>query len=190
MIDRCHLDAEAAAWAEAAALTALENEPDSSERLVETYSHDLTANRSKLKALYDLRLSGEIDAQEFAGLKSSYQEEILKLEKALTCMSNRRDRNRETVKNLFDFAQSAADLFKLSEDDWKRYVGGLLAESYVLTLGKLVIRVHPLLAPLCRLEPPKTPSQRVRGRLNAARFPQLCQRRELNPFPIFMSDVH
>jgi len=36
MIDRCHLDAEAAAWAEAAALTALENEPDSSERLVET----------------------------------------------------------------------------------------------------------------------------------------------------------
>jgi len=175
MIDRCSLDQEAAAWAEVAILQDLSAQPNPAVQLAEQHTKALAQAKSKLTALYDLRLSKEIDAEEFAHLKAYYLDGISQLERALFSLQSRAERNRETVKNLFDFARQASDLFKIDEDDWKRYIATLLAEGYVLTRGELKIQIHPLLKALIKIEPPETPPQQVQKRLSPAKNPQLCR---------------
>ena len=170
---RCKLNPEALEWAREAILSH-EETFDSLPELLKQDEASLKTVRSKLEGLYELRLSGEITADELKTLKTKYQPEADHLERNVERMTHLTERNRQTVDNLLSYVATADALFQHGDDKVKRQIARLLADHYLLTLGELVIQPHPLLEPLIALEPPEGPRDKVRDGPLGPQIPFLC----------------
>ena len=76
----------------------------------------------------------------------------------------------ESVRNAVDFASTALWRFENGDESIRRRVADRLGTDFYLTLGKLEIRVHPLLVPFLTVGPGETGSGQLKrtqlGQLN------------------------
>ncbi len=173
-VGQCQLHPTAIAWAK----EALEEVPNISHQnpigQLGTLRSDLVAVQKKLAGLYELRLNGEITADEMQSIRSKFQTEMSRLELAIERTEHLNERHCRTTGSLLAYASDAWMTFANGDDKVKREIARSLAQSYVLTQGTLVINPHPLLAPLLTLEPPKLPSDKVQRVTVGHQNPLLC----------------
>jgi len=124
--------------------------------------------RDRLGRLLELRLSGEIEADEYQQFKVEAQSEIASLESAVQDRAAKAKRDQESLESAVRFATVAAKDFASGEVKTKRAIATALSESYLLTLGSLQIQPHPLLDRIRTFEPPKTPLHKVGIGTNAS----------------------
>ena len=174
LLDRCRLDAQGAAWAEQALLRDDQSGSEAIGPLIANHQAALTQAKKKLSGLLDLRLGGELTADEFQELKAKYQRQIDMAEGAIDRLNRYGERRQQNVKNLIAYATRAADLFARFGEKVKREVATVLGTGHLLTLGHLELQVHPLLRPLLALERPKDGPHKVQTEPHGAPSPQLC----------------
>jgi len=133
----------------------------------------------KLSRLIELRLSGEISADEFVGLRARYQKEVVEQRHEADQTSLRH----EALRNAIRFGVTARDRFQSEDLKLKRQIAQAFASKCVLTQGKLEIEPHPLLARVATLEPPKEPGHKVRPGSRRAHIHTEWTWRESNPRP-------
>lgn len=111
----------------------------------------------RLNALFVMRENNEITGEEFVARKKLHQQEILRTNSEITEEANRVQQNAKAVRGALRFLSAAPPRFDAGSVRERREIASLLAESYVLTLGKLHIRPDPLLLKISTFEPPETP---------------------------------
>ncbi|MBX7135758.1 MAG: recombinase family protein [Fimbriimonadaceae bacterium] len=170
---RCRLNPAAVEWAREAILA----QPEALESLPVMLKRDeaeLKTVRSKLEGLYELRLNGELTADELKSLKAKYQTQSDRLERSIERLAHLGERNRQTISNLLTYLTTADELFDRGDDKIKRQIARLLADQYVLTLGELRVQPNRLLEPLITLEPLHEHPDMVRTGTRTPENPLLC----------------
>jgi site-specific DNA recombinase len=127
----------------------------------------LEAVERKLGRLIELRVSGEITAEEFVRHKLQYQEELndRKTEGEKTRLRH------SALRNAIRFGIEAKGRFQSEDTKLKRQIAQTFVSKCVLTQGRLRIEPHPLLALVAGLEPPKTPADMVGSRAMRPEIP-------------------
>lgn len=115
----------------------------------------------RLNALFVMRENDEITAEEFVQRKRVYQQEIIQINNEISEEATRIQRNAQAIRGAVRFLNAAPLQFDAGTVRERREIASLLAESYVLTLGKLHIRPDPLLQKISTFEPPNLPSDMV-----------------------------
>lgn len=174
VLDGIRLDPAVAAWAEAAINQDLARDSAWAPTLLRTYEQNLADVRSKLDRLLELRMAEEISAEEFRATKERYERDRTQTELALKRLKTRGETNLAAMSNALVFASRAAGAFVRAPEKLKRQIATNMAEAYVLTQGKLRVRIHPLLRQLSALEPPRDPHQRIRTKAFVPADPRLC----------------
>ena len=173
-LNRCHLDEEIAAWARQAIDEHLAQDAPWAPPMVQQHQGVVDDLESKLKRLLEMRLSNEISADDYRSRKGEYEADLQNRKSALDRLNNREETTRKTLDNYFRFVTMARDAFIRADHKTQRHIAARLAEAYVLTLGKLEITLHPLLAQLYMLEPPKSGPHQVQRAKVGPTNPQLC----------------
>jgi len=130
----------------------------------------------RLDALFTMRENGEISTDEFVQRKARYADELNALDRTITESGELVASNANAVRQAVQYLNEAPPRFPDASLEEKRETASVLAESYVLTLGKLSIRPDPLLLKVATLEPVKTDSDPVHGDAPGCKNP--TQRRE------------
>lgn len=115
-------------------------------------SQVLAAARRRRERLFEMREDGEIERDEFTERKARLDAEIREIESAGRAAESRRKNARSSVENALAFCSNAQERFANGDARDRREVACLLAEKYVLTLGRLEITLHPLLVRMCAFE--------------------------------------
>lgn len=121
--------------------------------------------------LLELRLAGELNAEEYRQEKYKTLDEIGQIEERLHGLNEKDDRDRTTFKNVIRFATHGPDAFRVADTRDKRAIATVLASEYRLTLGDLEITPHPILAKICTFEPPQAGELQVRSRPRGPKSP-------------------
>lgn len=173
-LDACGIDEQTVGALEAIARRHDLDEPASQVAIEDQQRRALAAARQKLDRLLELRLAGEIDAEEFQAHRSESQGEIAKLEAAFQQLATKSARDQMTLENCIHFAANAYRDFAGGSVKTKRAIATALSDSYLLTLGKLAIEPHPLLDRMRAFEPPKSPPQQIGAGDSASLNPLWC----------------
>jgi hypothetical protein len=138
-----------------------DEQPPVDPKVVKEHAERIRIFEQKLERLIELRLAGELDAEEFSRIKAQTQEELAGARRKLESLTKRASTGRQALLNAVRFSLDAPRHFAASDLHLKKYVASKVGTRYVLTLGKLEISPHPLLTRLATLEPPKTPRHMV-----------------------------
>ena len=123
-----------------------------------------------------MRENGEISTDEFVQRKARYADRLNALDRTITEPGELVASNANAVRQAVQYLNEAPPRFPDASLEEKRETASVLAESYVLTLGKLSIRPDPLLLKVVTLEPGKNESDQVHGDDSDPKNP--TQRRE------------
>lgn len=121
---------------------------------------DMTKKRSRL---LELRLADEIDSDEFSAMSDSLRDQINRATVQIERLEAWPREIRTTVSNLAAFTERASTVFSRGPIKSKREIAVNLIDEAVLSGGRLKLRLHPLLAHLATLEPPKGNSDMVQS---------------------------
>ena len=166
------VDPAALDWAEAAIRRAVETGGALAE-VEQNYKRHMAGLEARLSRLLDMRLQEEISAEEFQSARDAAERELSNTKSALDRFRDRSSTIESTIGNMFGFLRKAGESFAPAPEKLKRQIATLLAESYLLTLGKLEVDLHPLLRDFATLEPPKKSKQQDRKAPSVARNPKL-----------------
>lgn len=116
----------------------------------------------RLSAVYEMREARELTPEEFTERKYHYKAQLT----ALAATEDRRNTDIEgrliEAQTRLAEAPTAYTRFTTTQDvAQKRYLTSLLAESYVLTLGKLEIVPHPVFDLIRTLEPSRSGPEQI-----------------------------
>ncbi len=100
-----------------------------------------------------MRADGEITKEEFAARKARLDAEIEKIEEGLSSARTKTQRDQEALEKLMNFCGTAYERFTKGKVRDKREVAHAIGGQMSLTLGKLEIKLHPLVEVICCLEP-------------------------------------
>lgn len=116
-----------------------------------------TELESKAERLLEMRLSGELNKDEFLRHRNQLEERRARIRS-----SAERDRAQKlALANAVRFASDALRQFRREDIRIKRQIAKTFASSYVLTQGELRIIPHALLSRIVTLEPRQTSSHKV-----------------------------
>src|SRR3989344_2041349 len=177
------IDPEFGQWLLKALERFWDEQPPVDPKLIKQHQEHVRATEQKLERLIQLRLAGELDAQEFSRIKTQTQGELADGRRQLESLSKRASTGRQALINAVRFGLDAPRHFAENDTHLKRYVATMFGIRYVLTLGKLEITPHPLLTQLAALEPPKSPRNMVGAGALRPDAPIEWSWRELNPRP-------
>jgi hypothetical protein len=124
--------------------------------------------------LFDLKLSTPeaLTSDDFKTENARLQHEINGAQVELKKTEERFQSLEETMHNVFEFATSAKDCFERGDTEVRKSICQLLGVSYVLTLGNLEIKPHPLLAPIIAFEPTENSSENHQMEESTDLFPE------------------
>jgi DNA invertase Pin-like site-specific DNA recombinase len=132
-------------------------------------SHDSLDNLFKALAAAERRKSNlfnerftnpdSLTVEEFKEQKEQMQTEINALKKEIKRTEEKLQQVHQTVENVFDFAVNAKFNFENGNTKLRKEIAARLGINYYLTLGKLEIVPHPLLAPILTIEPEEKSSE-------------------------------
>lgn len=129
--------------------------------LIKQTQERIDAAEKKLERLIELRIAGELSADELSRPKSQLHKEIGELRSRVENLTNQATIGRQALMSAIRFSLTAPRQFASPDPYVKKYVANKFGVNYVLTLGKLTITPHPLLSKLAALEPPKVPYYKV-----------------------------
>ena len=143
------------------------NENSDQQEIVEAHRKAWDACKRKLDALFDLRLTGEVNQKEFLRHKEKLLKEKHKYEELIEDANNRAETWLGRAEKMLHFAETAKLRFELGTLDEKREILATLGSNFILldkklsiSLSKpleLVAEVAPEIKALhSRLEPPKS----------------------------------
>ncbi len=121
------------------------SENQDQKEIVDAHRKAWDACKRKLDALFDLRLSGEVNAEEFSRHKEKLLQEMRKYEELLRDTNNRVETWLERAEKMLEFAETAKKRFELGELEDKREIMATLGWNPSLLNKKLSI---PLTKPL------------------------------------------
>jgi site-specific DNA recombinase len=155
----CQLDSRLSEWVRESLAELPNLELDSKEHASSEKSRLL----ERLDAVYEMRESRELSAEEFADRKYHYRSQIVALEALETRDQTEREARRLAANERLREAPTAYDRFSSTKEvHVKRYLTSLLADSYVLTQGKLEIVPHPVFDRIRTLEPSRNGPEQSR----------------------------
>ena len=96
----------------------------------------------KLDKLLELRLSGEVDEEQFLAKKESLIKEKTRLTELLKDSDNRVDDWLIRAENAFNFAKTAKERFETGDDAVKREILGALGTNWLLKDGEVQVTVE------------------------------------------------
>lgn len=133
------------------------------------------AERKKTNLLNDRYANPDaLTTEEFIEMKTAMQGEINELKKEIRKAQEQLETVRQTVENVFDFAVNAQYNFEHGSPKLRKEIAAHLGVNYLLTLGKLDFRPHPLLVPIMQIEPAKKGFQRDKDGSLASVYPAWC----------------
>jgi|CXWL01.1.fsa_nt_gi DNA invertase Pin-like site-specific DNA recombinase len=121
----------------------------------------------KLARLIDLRVAGEVTAEEFVQARGSYDHEISTHRIEQTQLASRH----QAIRNAIQFGISARGQLKTENLKLKRQIAQTFVGRCVLTQGRLEIEPNSVLARIAKLEPPKEWNDMVRAGYSHSQFP-------------------
>lgn len=127
----------------------------------QTQSQALRDLNARLDALFEMRTGGEITPEEFVRRKTEVQNKIVKLERDVDEYRGRIAANVKAIGQAARFCVSASQRFAAETPEHKRAIAEAVSSEAVLESGTVRVTIHPLLATLASIEPPKGPLQRV-----------------------------
>ncbi len=165
LVDRCSIDPEVAALAAKVA-----------DRFVIEDStflkdHEATCHASmrqmhvQLDRLMEMRLSGEISAEEFSAERVKRQSRLSRIESSLQANSGKRESVRRTVHTALTNMSDLRTRFRFASPTDRRDMVGGIAKDYFLTLGNLTCALHPAVEQFVAFELPKISKQQVQRTL-------------------------
>jgi len=136
--------------------------PDRVAGIDSTQSSELSRLRSHLAAVFEMREHGELSSEEFQDRKLHYKAQIATIEAVQEKADLEYETRRLEAETRLSEAPTAYDRFTTTDDvHVKRYLSSLLAESYVLTLGNLEIKPHPVLDRIRTFEPSRSGPEQI-----------------------------
>ena len=160
-LERVSLDQDFGRWLLKVLERDWDEQPPVDSKVVKEHEEQIRTSEQKLERLIELRLAGELEAEEFSRIKTRTQQELADSQRQLENLTNRASTGRQALLNAVRFSLDAPRHFAASDIHLKKYVASKFGTHYVLTLGKLEISPHPLLTRLAALEPPKPPRHMV-----------------------------
>ena len=136
----------------------------------------LAQTKRKAERLLELRLAGEISAEEYQTHKAEVQSELALSELALQDTQEKQQRDERSLEHLVRFCTTASRDFEGGVIATKRAIATALSDRYLLTLGELRIQPHPLLEQFRTFEPPKSALQQVYAGQSTSANPELRRR--------------
>ena len=115
---------------------------------------------------------------EFKAQKAAVDGEILRIRSSIQKAEHKLEQNRQTVENILDFAVNAPTCFREGDAKMRKQIAIQLGAKYLLTLGKLEIVPHPLLAPILAFEPAERCSGSTKTASLEAALPAWCSIRD------------
>jgi len=158
-LSRCRLDPRVADLVEA--FLARWRTGGCDDAVPKTQNQALRELNARLDALFEMRTGGEITPEEFVRRKTEVQNRIARLERDMEEIRTRISANVQAITHATRFAASAYERFATESADHKRALAAAVASEAVLDSGEVIVTVHPLLAKLASIEPPKGPPQQV-----------------------------
>lgn len=137
----------------------------------------------RLERLIELRLAGELSADEFVSLKHQTEAALVACRQKVIQLKRNAAVGRQALINAVRFSIQATRAFASTSKVLKRWVAHHLASKYVLTLGELQISLHPIFAKLTTLERQESSSDMVGMGDVSTLNPIGCARRDSNPRP-------
>ncbi|WP_309708788.1 recombinase family protein [Armatimonas sp.] len=142
-------------------ISAQEDSPDRvGQANLERVLRDLERKRD---GLFEMRMGGEIGADQFQAQQSKLTEQMETAERKLRLLVDRRADEQETVKRYLSLVATSYERFTGGDIRAKREVAVALSDRYFLTLDKLEIELSPLLAKIATFEPVKIGSDKEKS---------------------------
>ncbi len=126
---------------------------------------NLRQQHVRLEALLEMRLAGELSADEYVAEKNRQLTAIRNLEGSLRRCRELSDRLKEEFRQSVLAVTDISARFAIAPPEEKRMTANALAHAYFLTLGSFQYRLHPIIELFCTFELAKKSRQQVESEL-------------------------
>lgn len=171
---RITLKPEILDWAETTIRNQLEADPEWSAVKGDLAEKRIAFLEQRNARLLEIRANAEISAEEYQRVRPQYDRELGLARLVAENIRDRRQTAETSLVNVIAFVRNAAPTFSNAPEKTQRQIATMMAESRVLTLGKLSMTLHPLLREFAALEPPKRVQQQKRQRISSSASPLMC----------------
>lgn len=147
------LDSRFIDWLEDSKSEFVESARSGYHNVVQDWETRLDRALQRRARLLELRIAGEITAEDFSSLNGSLKTEIDHLTERIRSHGEVLANAPATVSNLSNFLRFALEAFLRGDAKAKREIASCLSRNAILSRGDLQIELHPLLKPFATLEP-------------------------------------
>ncbi|MFN8140429.1 MAG: recombinase family protein [Fimbriimonadales bacterium] len=131
----------------------------------------LRDSHRRLDALTEMRLAGELSAEEYLAQKNKYWQSVHSIETEFGRRNDHAKRIQQSCIEALDAVTDIRSSFSGASAETKRTLLSRIAERYVLTLGTLSYRLHPAVEAFVTLELPKKSKLQVQRELAVPNSP-------------------
>lgn len=161
-MDKVRLAPAVAEWATMELLALSDKELNLADNSMESLVRKEERAGARMTRLHEMRIDGEVSAEEYKQLKDSIQNEQNRLKATSRRVATREERLRTYVEEKLRAAMFDGAFTSLIKAEQRAKLLAMGA-GHSLTRGKVQIRVHPLLQEIAAFEPPATGSGSSKG---------------------------